>query len=439
MTLAADRRGSVALMTGTMAPVLLMSLALGVEVSSWSVGALELQRAADAAAWAGAAQYARTGSAQAATAAAADVAEINGVAGAAARSWNAATQVLADNMITAQMVAPVLNAADTAVKVTVRRSIAKSLTRIFPVGGASVTIAASAVAEVETNALGPQPCILALGGGVDGITTGTDVSVSGNADLIAHGCSLRSDDGISQNGSGYINAGGVYAGGTISPDLANPTPGTPGTICCGLHPNSGQIGDPYAANTAVQGALKALSPGTGSAVSVNSNKSQSISPGTYSVWNVKGTLALSPGTYYVNGDISVGAQGGITGSGVTIVTSGMVNATGGATLALSAPTKDATNGIPGIVIAGAGRGTMSVLGNSTSMLTGLIYLPAASLKFGGDSSAAGTGCTEVIATTVTLVGTTDMAANCSGFIGGAGSGMVPFTSNPGPPPVALVQ
>jgi Flp pilus assembly protein TadG len=49
-----DKRGSVALMTGIMAPVMVMMLAMGIEVTSWSVANLELQRISDISAWAGA-------------------------------------------------------------------------------------------------------------------------------------------------------------------------------------------------------------------------------------------------------------------------------------------------------------------------------------------------------------------------------------------------
>jgi Flp pilus assembly protein TadG len=421
MSLLRERRGSVAMMTAVMAPVLIMSLGMAVEVTSWSVSNLELQRIADAAAWAGAARYAATSNAQLATGAAADLAEINGVSGAATRTWDASTLTTTDNLITAQMVAGLKSASDYAVKVTVKRTVVKSLTKIFPGGGPSVTITASAVAEIGS--LGPQPCITALGQGVDGITTGTDVSVVGNATLTATGCSLRSNDGISVTGGGTITMAGIYAGGAISG----------GGICCDLHPNSGQITDPYAANAPVQNALNTLSSGSGAAISVKSNSTQSISPGTYSSWDVQGTLNLSPGTYYVNGGISAGAQSTINGIGVTILTSGSVSTTGGASLAFSAPLKNASAGIPGVLIAGNGAGTMTFLGNSTSPITGLIYFPNAALKFGGTSSAGSDACVEVVASTVTLVGTSNVAANCSSY------GLLSWGSLAGPAQVSLVQ
>lgn len=422
MTLSGDRRGSVALMTGIMAPVLAMSLALGVEVTFWSVNVVELQQIADAAAWAGAQQYAATSNAQGATNAAVDMAEINAVAGSATRVWTAGTKTLTDNLVTAQIVSGVVSTSDVAVKVTVKRNIAKLLTNIFPSSASIVTVQASAVAEIGS--VGLQPCITALGQGVDGITTGTDVSVVGNGTLSAVGCSLRSNDGINQSGSGDINVTSVYAGGTISGSH----------ICCDLHPNAGQIQDPYATNTPVQTALNALSPGSGTAIGISPNTSQSITPGTYSGWNISGTLNLSPGLYYVNGNISAGAQASITGTGVTIVLSGTMNTTGGASLNLTAPTTTPTgSAIPGVLLAGRSASSMSFLGNSTSPVTGLLYFPNAGLKFGGSSGSGSNGCTEVVASTVTLVGASTLSANCSAY------GTLNFGSLPGSGTVSLVQ
>ena len=105
MSLLRERHGSVAMMTAIMGPVLIMSLGMAVEVTSWSVNSLELQRVADVAAWAGATRYAATGNAQTATGEAADLAEINGVSGAATRTWSAGTSTMNDNLITAQVVA----------------------------------------------------------------------------------------------------------------------------------------------------------------------------------------------------------------------------------------------------------------------------------------------------------------------------------------------
>jgi len=416
-----DRRGSVALLTGIMAPVLVMSVALGVEITSWSVGNVQLQRIADVSAWAGAMQYASSNDAQTATRVAADVAEINGVSGTAVRTWSASTLTTTDNLVTAQLVGGVKLASNKAIKVTVKRSVSKVLSGIFPSTQTSVTL--SAVAYAEITSAGPQPCLLALGGGVDGTTTGIDIGVFGSATLNTTGCSVRSNDEISQSGSGSINAPGVYAGGSIS-----------GSVCCDLHANAGQLPDPYASNAALQNALASLRPGTGTAVDVKSNARQSITAGSYSGWNVQGTLNLAAGLYLINGDFSAGAQANVTGTGVTIIVSGTVNAGGGSSLALTAPTTTPSgSAIPGVLIAGNSTNGMTFQGNSTAPLTGVIYFPRANLGFGGTSGGGSTGCTEVIAASITLKGTSDLAADCSSY------GTVPFGSLPGTASVVLVR
>lgn len=417
-----DRRGSVALLTGIMAPVLVMSVALGVEITSWSVGNVQLQRIADVSAWAGAMQYASSNDARTATRVAADVAEINGVSGTAVPTWSPSTLTTTDNLVTAQLVGGVKLASNKAIKVTVKRSVSKVLSGIFPSTQTSVTL--SAVAYAEITSAGPQPCLLALGGGVDGTTTGIDIGVSGGATLNTTRCSVRSNDMISQSGSGSINAPGVYAGGSIS-----------GSVCCDLHANAGQLPDPYASNAALQNALASLRPGTGTAVNVkSSDPPRSITAGSYSGWNVQGTLNLAAGLYLINGNFSAGAQANVTGTGVTIIVSGTVNAGGGASLALTAPTTTPSgSAIPGVLIAGNSTNGMTFQGNSTAPLTGVIYFPSANLTFGGTSGGGSTGCTEVIAASITLKGTSDLAAECSSY------GTVPFGSLPGTASVLLVQ
>jgi hypothetical protein len=222
-----------------------------------------------------------------------------------------------------------------------------------------------------------------------------------------------------------INVSGIYAGGSISGSA----------ICCGIYANAGQIPDPYAGNTAVQSALNALSGG-GSAISVQPNQSQSITPGTYSSLDIKGTLTLSPGLYTINGGISADSQGVISGTGVTIVMSGTLSTVGGSTLSLSAPTTSPTgSAIPGVLLAGRSSATMSLLGHSTSGVSGVLYFPNANLKFGGSSSSGSSTCTEIIASTVTLVGTSNMSSSDCASIYGLGT----FGSLPGTSAVSLVQ
>jgi len=399
MNLLTHKRGSVAMMTGLLLPVLLMAAAMGIEVTSWSVTKLELQRVADLSAWAGVAKYAASQNSQAAAYAAADLAEINGISTTATRTWNATTLTATDNLITAQVVSGVQDPTAKAVKVTVQRTVAKTLSLIFPSSATSMTISATATAELGP--LGPQPCITALTGGI-----GTNISVTGNANLVTNNCSVRSNANISQSGGASINAAGVYAAGTIAST----------GICCNLHPNSGQISDPYANYSPIQNALNLLAPGAGTAVSVQSNASQTLNPGTYSSFDVQGKLLLNPGLYIVNGNISTGAQSQLSGNGVTIVTSGTLSTTGGTSLTLTAPGTNPTgSAVSGVLLAGTATTNMAFVGHTTDTISGVVYFPQATLTFAGQASSE--GCTEVIAGTVTLVGDSNLNATCSSFPG----------------------
>jgi Flp pilus assembly protein TadG len=414
-------------MTGIMAPVMLMSAAMGIEVAWWSTSQVELQRTADIAAWAGAANYAQNSNAQKATGTAANLARLNGVAGGTTRSWSNATKTLVDGQIRVDLVAGLRDAHADAVKVTVQRALTTTFSRIFPGVGVSMTITAETVAEIGVVPAGPQPCMTALGEGVDGITTGDDAVFSGNVDVTLTGCSIRSNSGIRKNGNGTVEAdAGIYAGGTIS-----------GIRADNRHEHAGQIPDPYEDYAPVQDAIALLNPGSGLSRTVQSGTA-SFNPanqGVSSSWTVKGKLSLAPGRYIVNGPISIGAGAEITGTGVTIVTSGAVTIDGHATVTLTAATTAnvSSGAIPGVVFAGTSQGTVKITGNSTTTITGLVYFPQGDLSFSGTSDAGTTGCLQVIASTIKVVGTTDLASNCDQY------GLLDYGSLPATKTVALVR
>jgi hypothetical protein len=129
----------------------------------------------------------------------------------------------------------------------------------------------------------------------------------------------------------------------------------------------------------------------------------------------------------------IGSQAVVRGSGVTILMSGDISVTGGATLALAAPLKGAATGIQGVLLGSKSSAAMTLLGNSRSPMSGLIYMPNSTLRFGGTAGIGADACLEVVASTVTLVGTSDMAAQCSGY------GTLTWGSLAGPAKVTLVQ
>ena len=52
-------------------------------------------------------------------------------------------------------------------------------------------------------------------------------------------------------------------------------------------------------------------------------------------------------------------------------------------------------------------------GGTNQVVSGAVYLPKAAINFSGGASNAN-GCTQVIGDTISFVGTSNLAANCSG-------------------------
>jgi len=418
-----DRRGSVAMMAGILAPVMVMTMAMGIEVTDWSVKNLELQRVADAAALAGAQQYVVSNNAQAATGTAANVAEMNGAAGQASRTWNASTLTTTDNLITAQIVNGITKTTDKAVQVTITQNIVKSFSLIF---SATPTVAISAVAIAEVGGAGPQPCLLALspsGAGVD------DVTLTGSATVTATGCSVRSNSGISFSGVTTITADGTYAAGGI-------TLGTNGTVNGGTYQNQGTIADPYAGYPALTSAFSALASNTVNTADPNpSYQTIAINPGTYPSLTLGGssTVTMNAGTYYVKGPVVFNGNVSVTGTGVTIISSSTFNVDASAHGTLAAPLSGATAGIPGIMFASQAASTTnqstwsSFQGAGNIPFTGLIYFPNGTMGFEGSATNSSAGCSEVIASDISVSGASDLGANCTAY-GLVGYGSLPSSS-----------
>ena len=224
---------------------------------------------------------------------------------------------------------------------------------------------------------------------------------------------------------------GTQSIGSAASDPSAPiSPGSPGTI-----------GDPYASNAAVTSALGNLGGSSpGGAINVQWNAAPVVlQPGTYSsittnFWTNFGStsaVTLSPGTYYVNGDVNL--SGYVAGSGVTIVASGKVQIAAG-TVALSAPLAQATSGIPGMLLIGKTSSAFTLISSgNTASLAGVIYCPNAPLTITGGVTATSANCLELIAYTITITGGSTVGGACQSF------GATSFSATPALTTVALVQ
>ncbi len=458
-----DKKASVAVWVAVALPFLIIAMLTGVEVSGWWVNLARYQQIADTASAAGALTYKSTLNARTAATQAAYIAELNGVTGSASPTWNSTTNTLTDGSITVVVTLGVNTAAGGTVQVNIAQTTAGGVAAaVNPAGFTIGTTSTSMVApppgtttarSSDGSGIGGQPCMLALNGDDTGVTSGTDISFSGNVTISTPGCTIRSNAGINFQGHVTVNAAAYYAGGTIT------TNGGAASISGTSNPMSGQIADPYALssapdcgsngptcvfNTVLQNALTAADAATATTdlscnnagctgptgqVTCGTGSKKNVCtvlPGTYRNWSSTNgpTVTLTAGKYIVTGSISLNG-GTFNGSGVTILMaagpSGSPNSAstlGSTTEALTAATTanvGLTNAIVGVLFASTTTGTMSFGGNASVPFSGLIYLPNGNLKLAGTPVEGGSGCALVVAETIVITGNVQLASSCTAF------------------------
>lgn len=409
LSLGRNRRGTVAIMTAILAPTMIMLLSMAIEVTYWSINQIELQRIADAAAWAGTKYYgANIGTTNVVTnaeSAAVNVAEINGIG---------------INNVSASGVSGIQVPSNQAFQVTVSRSIPKNFSGYFSSAG-SVTISATAIAEyvqttttVAVPANSPQPCLLTLA------TSGaaaTGILLDGSSSINASGCSIVSDSGISiTGGTGITASAGVYAATSISNTLGTNITGT-------QYKNNPVVPDPYSSE---MNRLFSNITGNGPSESLSNSQTKNISPGQFSSIDVEGgsTLNMAPGTYYVNGDVTLANGGTIAcpscngsstvGTGVTIISSGALQLQGGGKMTLIPPQAVSSPVASGVLFASNTTKSGQVGNGATPPSGGLIYYPNGAFSLVG-SVAGSLGCNEYIVYTMHISGASNFSSACSNY------------------------
>ncbi len=438
--LVTDRHGAVAITLALIVPALMGALALALEVGSWSVTKVELQRRADQAAYAAIMRYESGDNAQTATGIGVDIAALNG-ATAATPTWSAATNTTTASDVSVALVAGVRTTSDKAMKAVITTSVPLSFGGLVAglafnniLGSqTAVTLTATAYAEIQitggTPGTGGQPCAVALK------SNGTGITVSGGSSVDLSGCNVRSNARISVTNGAHVVTPWAYGatitisgGSSISNGTNTVTSSpTPPDTTAPIDLTTVQIGDPYAGNTSISADFSSLSPGSGTAFN-GTWQASTLQPGTYSsITSGSGPITMEPGLYIVNGNISTGQGATVTGTGVTIVTSGTVSFGGGSTVTLSAPVENTTTGgIPGVLIAGNSTGTDTLSNGMEPTLTGVIYYPNGTMSISGGVKV-GNNCLEVIAGSLSISGGSTFGATCSQY------GTAAFPSMPGTP------
>lgn len=231
--LLASRAGNMATSFALLTPILVGTLALGVEYGNGEYVRARDQRVADAAALAGALAYKAQGTTTAMTNAAARTATLNGIPTSA---------------VTAALVTSPAAATRQAVQVTIRETVPLRLTAFAMSwinrsdADNSLTVVTRGTAELVTTVAG---CIIA----VDGTSTG--VEVSGGARISAPTCSVASN---AQLRSGNCGATITAAVASYNTTLNVPTNcGGAGVLLkadgSALTPSRAAVADPYASNS----------------------------------------------------------------------------------------------------------------------------------------------------------------------------------------------
>src|SRR5580658_2745815 len=261
-----------------------------------------------------------------------------------------------------------------------------------------------------------------FGAGTYNIGAGT-VSCSGSFYSICDG-----GTSLTFGAGSYRLAGGIYDGG-----------GSTLSIGAGSSANSFNIGPGsagYAINTTgttmtlgnmASGTFQAvgnISTGGGTNFLLSAAPAHDLK-GTFSL---AGSATLGAGTYTVAGNFTLGGGGGggtVTGSPVTIITSGTFSVAAGYTnVTLTAPTSGTLQDL--VVASNAAGGASFSEGASGNSLSGVFYFPSAPVTLSGAGSVGnGTGqCLELIGSTIALTGGSALASTCSGLAGSASGGTV---------------
>lgn len=378
-----DDLGSTAVVVALSMPLVIGGAGLGVETSYWYYKDLQLQAAADAAAYAGALEKRAGSKSPAVVMAATKVAAANGFASATG---------------TAVLNSPPQSGThktSKAVEVVLEENAARFFSSFFI--QTPVVLRARAVAAFQDAG---SACILALHK-----SKSKAALFSGSSTSTFKGCSVMANslanDAVTVQGSGRLETSCIYSVGG-----ASLTDKTILDDCKSAQVGVSPVGDPYGEVAAPE------------ASSTCKNTSGStLSPGTYcGGMTLSGTKTLDPGVYVVSGgDLKINANANITGSGVMFYLTGgaRVSMNGNATVNLSAATSGTYSGLLFFgdrSDTGSSKNTFN--GTASSKLTGAIYFASQAIQFLGNFSGTD-GCTQVVGLTVEWSGNANVSKDCT--------------------------
>lgn len=377
------RDGNVAIMSALAMPVIVGGAAFGVDSVYWYFRDLELQGAADAAAY-GAAIEMRAGLSESAVIAAAR-------REAGRNGFDAVGGSITVNTPPTQG----SHQGPQAVEVLLTEPQERFFSGLFSSSAVLAKARAVAIYNTASNA-----CVIALDP-----DAAAAVSMRGSARLTLQGCSVMAnsiaENAVDLGGSAYLEAACLISGGGISATSVNLTE------CSRAVTRAPPVADPYR--------LVPEPEPEPSGGCLNENRPV-LGPGRYCRGlNLRGEVHLEPGVYYLEGgDLRVNAGATITGVGVTIFLGNGVGTrfNGSATIDLSAPTEGPYSGLLFFADREGLRQSHVFDGGAASSLTGALYMAGQDVAYAGNFTGDG-GCMQIVARTIAWSGRAEIAADCT--------------------------
>jgi Flp pilus assembly protein TadG len=298
------------------------------------------------------------------------------------------------------------NTTGTTVTASVGGSIATTFMHVL--GHSSMALSVNTSVVMASDGLG---CVLSLNKTASGAAT-----AQGSTIVNLNGCSLYDNS---------ANATALTVGGsaTVTADFVGVVGGVGSssgiTATNGIRTGISPVVDPYA---------DVAMPIVGSCNEHNytAKNTETINPGVYCGGigvNANAVLTLNPGMYIIDGGgFTVNGGGSVTGTGVTLVFTkkndnnwATVTINGNATVNLTPMTYGPTRGIVVFVDRNTPTGTsFKFNGGATQYFAGAVYAPTGAVTYAGGANTS-TSCTQVIGDTVTFVGNSNLAIDCSQY------------------------
>jgi len=394
-------KGNVAIITALCLPMIVGGAAYGIEVGFWRYDEVRVQQASDAAAYAAAVVKRSVGSGVTSD-------QLNSAATTAATSngYTTTTDTIAVNAPStatpsdANSAEVVITRTEPPIFTTYIRCMVANW-QSSSCGNSTATVKASSTASFSNAG---DACVLALSP-----SAGKAADFAGNSSLTLNGCSVMSNslasNAFNVQGSANLSAPCAYASGGAS------IGGTLNLTTCGaVKTSQPPVADPYGT----------LTLPTADSHPHNFNANSASCGNTYNGMAITNTVKLpscAAGQAYIisGGTLDLHGNANLTCSGCTFyLTNGAsVSINGNSHINLSAPTSGTYSGML-FMSDRTNTGTITINGDNTSSVTGTIYAPDANVSFLGNF--AGTsGCTQIVALTVSWSGSTTFADDCSAY------------------------